>query len=123
MENKNGIGIVLKKPLDTLLDYGFVKEGTQYRFFTGNNGKYGTPIYTIFVGIIGHNKPLKPKMYVSSHNGITLEVICKLYAGGVIGFEKFRDKDLIIAKKKKQIEKLNEQIENLKKEIEEDERN
>ena len=119
MDIRNTRTLVVKS-IENLEKYGFVKEGDCYKFYTKNKGKYGYTTYTIYIST--------PRRYqrkqgyfisISSHAGITLETICKMYVDGVIDFVDKKDPNVIIKRKEEKIKKLESEIERLKREINE----
>lgn len=109
--NKNTRHLVIKD-YSKLEQYGFVKQGSAYYFYTGNNGKYGKPIWTIHID----SRANGGVPYICSHANITLEVICKMYADGVLAFEDNNTKEIKIAKIENQIKKLEAKIEKMREE-------
>ena len=105
---------LIVKDYSKLEQYGFKKEGKTYYFYTGNNGKYGKPIWTIHIS----EEKNAGVPYVCSHGNITLEVICKMYADGVITFENRNCVENVIARKEAKIKSLEKEIEKLKGELE-----
>lgn len=101
------------KDYSKLESYGFTKQGTSYYFYTGNNGKYNSPVYTIYIDSRKHGH----RPYITSHGNITLEVICRMFADGVIAFEDNNTIDEHIAKKEAKIKRLELEIAALKKEL------
>ena len=110
--NKNTRHIVIKD-YSKLGNYGFVKQGNAYYFYTGNNGKYGKPIWTIHID----TRENGGVPYICSHANITLEVICRMYVDGVLAFEDNNKKENKIAKLEANIERLKAQINKLKEEF------
>ena len=110
--NKNTRQMVIKD-YKKLEQYGFVKQGSSYYFFTGNNGKYGKPVWTIHID--ARAKGGVP--YVCSHANITLETICKMYADGILTFENNNTNENRIAKVEQKIKKLQDKLEKLKGEL------
>lgn len=110
--NKSTRHLVIKD-YSKLEQYGFVKQGSSYYFYTGNNGKYGKPIWTIHID----SRANGGVPYICSHGNITLEVICRMYADGVLAFENNNSKEIKIAKVENQIKKLEAKIEKLKEEL------
>lgn len=98
------------KDYSKLESYGFTKQGTSYYFYTGNKGKWGTPIWTIVIDSRKYgNRP-----YITSHANITLEVICRMFVDGVIAFEDNNTLESHIAKKEAKIRKLEQELARLK---------
>lgn len=107
---------VIVKDYTKLEEYGFIKQGSTYYFYTGNKGKYSNPVWTICIHEKKHTMP-----YICSHGNITLEVICRMYADGVIEFGDFKNPQRLIERKEARIKKLEYEIERLKGELQKDE--
>ena len=114
METQKNRQLIIKD-FSKLEEYGFVKQGDAYYFYTGNNGKYGKPVWTIYID--ARTVPNRP--YVCSHGNITLEVICRMYADGVVTFENNKTPENFIARKEAKIKKLENEIDRLKRELNE----
>lgn len=112
MTNKSTRHIVIKD-YSNLEKYGFVKQGNSYYFYTGNNGKYGKPIWTIHID----SRQNGGVPYICSHANITLEVICKMFVDGILVFENNNSKEIKITKIENQIKKLQAKIEKMKGEL------
>ena len=103
------------KDYSKLESYGFTKEADKcYRFYTGNFHKSGNPSWSIKI-----NEEAKQERVINiySHANITLQVICRMYADGVIDFIDNNTLEKRIAKKEEQIRKLEQEIAKLKEEL------
>ena len=114
MRNKTNRSLIVND-VSKLKDYGFVKEGERYLFYTGNESKFGK-VWTITISKLTRKRKKGYQFYCSSHSATTLEVICKLYKDGIIAFEEYRNTDKIIERKQQKIAKLQKEIEALKNE-------
>ena len=112
--NANGRSIIIED-VSKLQDYGFKKLSlNDYRYFTGAKNKFGD-IYSILVCKLRGQRKRGYEFYVYSKSAQTLEVICRLFADGIIKFENYiDDNETIIRKKQKKIEQLQKEIEELK---------
>lgn len=115
MKNKHNKSLIIND-VSKLEDYGFIKKGNNYYFYTGNQNKFGD-IYTIRIAKRTNAKKTY-QFYCSSHASTTLEVICKLYKDGIISFQDYCAIDEMIERKKQKIAQLQKEIEALENEKE-----